>query len=70
LTLVTGDSISLKKDGRPDSPSKGLVALNSGGVWKPVCTEKWDDVRASSVFSISLKKYVQEFALMWLFKNT
>ena len=49
LTMMSGDSVSLKQDGRPSSPSKGIVAINTAGVWKPVCTEKWDDV---STFSL------------------
>jgi hypothetical protein len=34
----------MKRDGRPSSASKGLVAISTGGVWKPVCADKWDDV--------------------------
>lgn len=44
MTLITGDSVPLRKDGRPSTPSKGLIAVNLAAVWKPLCTDKWNDV--------------------------
>ena len=57
--MVTGDSVSLTQDGRPNTPSKGIVAINTAGVWKPVCTEKWDDVSTFSLFTFSSNYLIQ-----------
>ncbi len=41
LNLFNGNSIWLKKDGRPRRPANGYLAYNFKGQWTPTCVKTW-----------------------------
>ena len=42
LNVANGEVVQIGIDSRPIQNTKGLLALNTHGTWKPVCAEGWD----------------------------
>ena len=42
INVANGETIQLGLDGRPIQHTRGLLTINTKGVWRAVCAERWD----------------------------